>query len=71
MGKGRRRTAPLMEAKAQRSLRSVIYMQTPGDHSTMQLVEDYSVRFVLRTVGEAERESSLIGEIRAGSCSNL
>lgn len=46
-------------------------MQTPGDHSTMQLVEDYSVRFVLRTVGEPERESSLIGEIRAGSCSNL
>lgn len=36
----------------------------------MHLVEDYSVRFVVRLVGEAEREPRLRGEIRAGSGSN-
>jgi len=59
-----------MEAEAQRSLLIVIYLEAPGDFSIMQSVKDYAVRFVLRTEGEAERASSVRGEIRAGSGSN-
>lgn len=70
MALGWRRTAPLMADEAQRSLWSIIYRQLPSDYSIMNLVEDYSVRFVVRFVGAAEREPRLRGEIRVGSGSN-
>lgn len=59
-----------MADEAQRSLWSIIYRQLPSDYSIMNLVEDYSVRFVVRFVGAAEREPRLRGEIRVGSGSN-
>lgn len=70
MALARRRTAPLMANEARRSLWSSIYRQRLSDYSIMHSVEDYSVRFVVSSVGEVEREPRLRGEIRAGSGSN-